>query len=73
MTTETTTAIRKAAAAALRQVMATTARDEAIKAASTAGASLREIAEATRLSHMSVKRIVDRIDAPGSREVSEIP
>jgi transposase-like protein len=52
--------LRMAAEASLHQVLATTVRDEAIRTAALAGASLRDIAEATRMSHMSVKRIIDR-------------
>jgi DNA invertase Pin-like site-specific DNA recombinase len=37
-------------------------RDEAIRSASEAGGSLREIADATGTSHMTVKRIIERTD-----------
>ena len=40
--------------------VATTKRDAAIREAHCAGASLREIASETGISHMSVKRIIDR-------------
>jgi hypothetical protein len=49
--------------AATRTVVAMNARDELIRAASAGGSSLREIAEATGLSHMKVKRIVDSAPA----------
>jgi DNA-binding NarL/FixJ family response regulator len=39
---------------------AVAARDAAIREAHRAGASLREIAEAAGVSHMTVKRIVER-------------
>lgn len=38
-------------------------RDAAIREAHRAGASLRAIAVASGISHMSVKRIIDRADA----------
>ena len=40
--------------------VATTKRDAAIREAHRAGASLREIAEQSGISHMSVKRIIER-------------
>ena len=40
--------------------VATSKRDAAIREAYRAGASLRDIAAESRISHMSVKRIVDR-------------
>jgi DNA-binding NarL/FixJ family response regulator len=40
--------------------VATTKRDAAIREAHRAGASLREIAAESGVSHMSVKRIVER-------------
>jgi DNA-binding NarL/FixJ family response regulator len=42
--------------------VATTKRDAAIREAHRAGASLREIAAQSGISHMSVKRIVERSD-----------
>lgn len=42
--------------------VATTKRDAAIREAHRSGASLRELAEASGISHMTVKRIVDRAD-----------
>lgn len=40
--------------------VATSKRDAAIREAHRAGSSLREIADACGISHMSVKRIIDR-------------
>lgn len=40
--------------------VATSKRDAAIREAHRAGASLRDIAAQSRISHMSVKRIIDR-------------
>lgn len=40
--------------------VATTKRDAAIREAHRAGASLREIAAESGISHMSIKRIVER-------------
>lgn len=40
--------------------VAATKRDAAIREAHRAGASLRELADASGISHMTVKRIVDR-------------
>jgi hypothetical protein len=40
--------------------VATSKRDAAIREAQRAGASLRDIAAASGISHMSVKRIVER-------------
>ena len=42
--------------------VATTKRDAAIREAHRSGASLSELAEASGVSHMTVKRIVDRAD-----------
>jgi DNA-binding NarL/FixJ family response regulator len=46
--------------AARRADVATSKRDAAIREAHRAGASLREIAQKSEISHMSVKRIVER-------------
>jgi DNA-binding NarL/FixJ family response regulator len=46
--------------AAKNAEVATTKRDAAIREAHRAGASLREIAAESGVSHMSVKRIVER-------------
>lgn len=46
--------------AAERADVANAKRDAAIREAHRAGASLREIAHESAISHMSVKRIVDR-------------
>ncbi len=62
-TTDDTTHIRmlKLARYAARNAdVATTKRDAAIREAHRAGASLRDIAAETGISHMSVKRIIDR-------------
>ena len=40
--------------------VATSKRDAAIREAHVAGASLRELADASGISHMTVKRIVER-------------
>ena len=53
-------ALRLAARAAERADVAETTRNNAIRFASDAGASLREIAGATGLDHMTAKRIIDR-------------
>jgi hypothetical protein len=53
-------ALRLAATASHRADLAETSRNNAIRFASDTGASLREIAAATDLPHMTVKRIVDR-------------
>ena len=53
-------ALKLAATAAHRADLAETSRNNAIRFAADAGASLREIAAATELPHMTVKRIVDR-------------
>ncbi len=53
-------ALKLAASAAHRADLAETSRNNAIRFAADAGASLREIAVATELPHMTVKRIVDR-------------
>jgi DNA-binding NarL/FixJ family response regulator len=42
--------------------VSTTKRDAAIREANRAGASLREIASQSGISHMSVKRILERTD-----------
>ena len=42
--------------------VATSKRDAAIREAHRAGASLREIATESGISHMSVKRIIERAD-----------
>ena len=57
---DTRRALRLAASAAHRADLAETSRNNAIRFAADAGASLREIAAATELPHMTVKRIVDR-------------
>ena len=53
-------ALRHAGRVAAKVDVAERERDGAIRFASETGASLREIAEATGLGHMTVKRIVDR-------------
>jgi hypothetical protein len=53
-------ALKLAAAAAHRAELAETSRNNAIRFAADTGASLREIAAATELPHMTVKRILDR-------------
>ncbi|MHB1534310.1 MAG: hypothetical protein ACYC1D_06805 [Acidimicrobiales bacterium] len=53
-------ALKLAAAASHRADLAETSRNNAIRFAADAGASLREIAAVTELPHMTVKRIVDR-------------
>lgn len=52
--------LRLARYAARNANVATTKRDAAIREAHRAGASLREIADETGISHMTVKRIIDR-------------
>jgi DNA-binding NarL/FixJ family response regulator len=52
-------ALKLAATASQRADVAQTSRNNAIRFAADSGASLREIAAATELSHMTVKRIVD--------------
>jgi hypothetical protein len=52
-------ALKLAATASQRADLAETTRNNAIRFAADAGASLREIAAATDLPHMTVKRIVD--------------
>jgi hypothetical protein len=63
-TTDETTQIRrllKLVRYAARSVgVAVSKRDAAIREAHRAGASLRDIADESGLSHMSIKRIVDR-------------
>lgn len=44
--------------------VATSKRDAAIREAHRAGASLREIATESGISHMSVKRIIERTGRP---------
>ena len=53
-------ALKLAATASHGAGLAQTSRNNAIRFAADAGASLREIATATELPHMTVKRIVDR-------------
>jgi hypothetical protein len=53
-------ALKLAANAAQRASITQGTRDNAIRFAADSGASLREIAAATGLDHMTVKRIVDR-------------
>lgn len=43
--------------------VAASKRDAAIREAHRAGSSLREIADASGISHMTVKRIIERADA----------
>ena len=66
MTTKTATGhdnlLKLVRYAATNADVATTKRDAAIREAHRAGASLRELAEASGISHMTVKRIVDRAD-----------
>jgi hypothetical protein len=52
--------LRLASAAARKQDLATSSRDNAIRFAYESGNSLREIAEVTGLGHSTIKRIVDR-------------
>lgn len=59
-------ALRLAANASHRADLAETSRNNAIRFAADAGASLREIAAATELPHMTVKRIVDRQREPAN-------
>lgn len=53
-------ALKLAAAASHRSDLAEVSRNNAIRFAADTGASLREIAAATELPHMTVKRIIDR-------------
>lgn len=53
-------ALMLAKRAAERSGVAEESRNNAIRFASSEGASLREIADATGLGHMTVKRIVDK-------------
>ena len=53
-------ALKLAATASHQADLAETSRNNAIRFAADAGASLREIATVTALAHMTVKRIVDR-------------
>jgi hypothetical protein len=64
--------LRDVAIEAKRVVQITAHRDSLILAASVVGCSLREIAEATGLSHMTVKRIIDRRDGTGGREEERV-
>ena len=48
----------------------TTRRDKAIFVARKQGASLREIGEATDLSHTAIQKIVDRFEASGKASSS---
>jgi DNA invertase Pin-like site-specific DNA recombinase len=54
--------LRLAARLARKAEKAAEQRDDAIRSASEAGGSLREIADATGTSHMTVKRIIERAD-----------
>lgn len=56
-------ALQLAARAATRAESTIAARNGAIRLAADNGASLREIATATELDHMVVKRIIDRLRA----------
>lgn len=58
--TDKKAALRLARRANERADVAETTRNNAIRFASDAGASLREIAEATGMPHMTVKRIIER-------------
>lgn len=49
--------------AAAKQAEWTARRDKAIKIARAEGASLREIAEATGLSHVGIKKLLDRAES----------
>ena len=49
--------------AAANAQVASTKRDAAIREAHRAGASLRELAEASGISHMTVKRIIERANS----------
>jgi hypothetical protein len=53
-------ALKLAASASQRASITQSTRDNAIRFAADSGASLREIAAATGLDHMTVKRIIDR-------------
>jgi hypothetical protein len=57
---DTRRALKLAANASQRATITQGTRDNAIRFAADSGASLREIAAATGLDHMTVKRIVDR-------------
>lgn len=60
-TDDTQTHLLKLVSYAARKAgVATSKRDAAIREAHRAGASLRDIAGESRLSHMTVKRIVER-------------
>jgi DNA invertase Pin-like site-specific DNA recombinase len=54
-------ALRLAGNAARRAGLAETTRNNAIRFAAENGASLREIADATGVPHMTVKRIIERV------------
>ncbi|MGH3848446.1 MAG: hypothetical protein ACRDRT_01880 [Pseudonocardiaceae bacterium] len=58
--TDKRVALKLAAAAAQRADVAEATRNNAIRFAADQGGSLREIAAGTGLSHMTVKRILDR-------------
>ena len=58
--TDKRAALKLAAAAAHKAGVAESSRDNAIRFAAEHGASLREIAAGTGLSHTTVKRILDR-------------
>lgn len=57
-----------AAQLAAKTRQATTERDDAIHAATRSGFTLREIGEATELSHTTVKRIIDRYSTPDEED-----
>lgn len=61
--------LRRAGRAAAKAIEAVAVRDDLIQTAGRSGCSLRAIAEATGLSHMTVKRIVAR--SPTPKDVSE--
>ena len=54
--------LKLAASAARRADVAQSSRNNAIRFAADAGASLREIAAATGVPHMTVKRIIEKPD-----------
>ena len=58
--TEQTNMLRLVRYAARNADVATSKRDAAIREANRAGASLREISAESGISHMSVKRIIER-------------
>ena len=53
-------ALKLAASASARVEVAEATRDNAVRFAADVGASYRELADVTGLSHMTVKRIIDR-------------